>query len=132
MHNDADDKLPPDWQICENGYIPPAFYVAVAAVESLFRSPRRMNFFLINSSKAKKRIESKDENLPAFRDQTILATLPDLCRSLFQKAGFQQLFPEENAELLRQIRFRFSADANQIARVCSLTYAEAARLLDSV
>ena len=29
------------------------------------------------------------------------------------------------------LRFRFSADANQIARVCGLTYADAARLLDT-
>ena len=35
-------------------------------------------------------------------------------------------------ELARQIRFRFSADANQIARVCGLSYAEVARLLDSL
>lgn len=33
-------------------------------------------------------------------------------------------------ESARQLRLRFSADANQIARVCGLTYADAARLLD--
>lgn len=132
LHSESDHRLPPDWQICESGYIPPGYYVDVTAVEALFRSPRRMNFFLVNSSKAKKRMESKDEHLPAFRDQTILATLPDLCRSMFQKTGPDELSSEEKAELLRQIRFRFSADANQIARVCNLTYAEAARLLDSV
>ena len=32
--------------------------------------------------------------------------------------------------MLRQLRFRFSADVNQLARVCGLSYAEAARLLD--
>ena len=70
--------------------------------------------------------------MPAFRDQSILAVLPDLCRSLFQKESFLHLQPEEQVELARQIRFRFSADANQIARVCGLSYAEAARLLDSL
>ncbi len=69
--------------------------------------------------------------MPAFKDQTILAALPDLCMSLFQKKSFQQLSAKEQAEFARQIRFRFSADATQIARVCGISYADAARLLDS-
>jgi hypothetical protein len=98
-------------------------------VEALYRSPKRMNYFLVTSSKARKRIES-GERLPAFRDQTILAALPDLCRSLFGKDAFLSLSLEEKAEFMRQLRFRFSADINQIARMCGLTYAEAARLID--
>lgn len=39
---------------------------------------------------------------------------------------------QEQVELARQIRFRFSADANRIARVCGISYAETARLLDSL
>jgi hypothetical protein len=114
------------------GFILPSSYVNVKGVESLFRTPKRMNFFLVNSSKAKKRIETSEAAMPAFRDQTILATLPDLCRSLFQRESFRQLHQEERIELARQIRFRFSADANQIARVCGLSYAEAAQLLDTI
>ena len=37
----------------------------------------------------------------------------------------------EQAETLRQIRFRFSAGVHQAARVCGLTYDQAARLLDT-
>ena len=32
---------------------------------------------------------------------------------------------------MRQIRFRFSADVNQIARVCGVSYADAAKIMDS-
>lgn len=123
-------ELPEDWSLSPDGYILPSAYVDVKAVESIFRTPQRMNYFLQNSSKAKKRLEM-DENLPAFRDQTILSALPDLCMSLFQKKSFQQLAADEKSEFARQIRFRFSADATQIARVCGISYAEAARLLDS-
>lgn len=35
------------------------------------------------------------------------------------------------AEALRQIRFRFSAGVHQAARVCGISYAEAANLLDT-
>ena len=126
------DKLPGNWLVSERGFIMPKSYVDVRSVELLYRSPRRMNFFQNNSSKAKKRIEAIDNQIPAFRDQTILAALPDLCRSLFQKATFEELNDQEQSEFARQIRFRFSADATQIARVCGVSYAEAADLLDSI
>lgn len=121
------DSLPEDWVVSPDGYILPENYADVSGVEQLFRSPQRFNYFLRSSSKAKKRLESGD-NLPAFRDQSILHVLSDLCRSLFRKESFAELKAEEQSELARQIRFRFSADANQIARVCGVSYADAARL----
>ena len=132
LHTDEEELIPEDWPVSKDGYILPSAYVDVKQVERIFRTPKRMNYFLVNSSKAKKRIASAEEMLPAFRDQTILAALPDLCRSLFQKDSFDQLSLDEQVEFARQIRFRFSADAHQIARVCGLSYEEAARLLDRV
>ena len=123
--------LPEDWRINSQGYINPQEYVNVSAVETIFRSPKRMNYFFNSSSKAKKRMETGEDNLPSFNDQTILNVLPDLCKSLFQKTSFKMLQEGEQTELARQLRFRFSSDANQIARVCGLTYDQAARLLDS-
>lgn len=123
--------LPPTWHLSPDGYIPPQEYVDRKTVEELFRSPKRMSYFLSTSSKARRRME-RSENLPAFRDQIILAAAPDLCRSLFQKDTFQQLSAQEKTEFMRQIRFRFSADLNQIARICGLSYAEAAIIFDSV
>ena len=73
-----------------------------------------------------------EKNLPAFSDQTILTALPDLCKSLFQKPGPQSLNEDQLVELLRQLRFRFSANVNQLARVTGLTYEEAARYMDSI
>lgn len=131
IHSD-EESLPENWHLGKDGYILPQDYVDVKSVEALFRRPQRMNYFLNTSSKAKKRLEIADGRLPAFRDQTILAALPDLCRSLFQKEVFQQLSVEEQSEFARQIRFRFSADATQIARVCGITYAQAAHLLDGM
>ena len=125
------DCIPLEWHINQDGVIDPRDYVDVKAVEKLFHSPRRMNYFLNTSSKARKRLETT-ENLPAFRAQIILAALPDLCRSLFGKESFQALSEEELKELMRQIRCRFSSDVSQIARVCGLSYADAARLIDSV
>lgn len=131
LHSGDAIKLPDSWMISDAGYVLPESYVDVKRVESIFRNPRRMQYFLNSSSKARKRLESEEENLPAFRDQVILNALPDLLQSLFQKSTFKSLSVKEQAEALRQIRFRFSAGVHQVARVCGISYAEAARLLDT-
>lgn len=130
LHTNA-ANLPGHWHLGTEGYILPQEYVDVQAVEALFRTPKRMNYFLASSSKARKKLEA-DDNLPAFRDQIILAALPDLLRSLFGKETFVALSEHEQAEFMRQIRFRFSADVHQVARVCGLSYADATRIIDSV
>ena len=129
LHSDI-ETLPEDWLIGAEGYILPQSYVDVTSVEACYRTPKRMNFFLVNSSKAKKRLEA-DEHLPAFRDQVIIAALPDLCQSLFRKRSFSELNDDEQKECVCQIRFRFSSHVNQIARVCDLSYEEVASMMDS-
>ena len=131
MHSDR-CACPGHWMVGEGGYVLPREYVQVSLVEKLFRTPARMNYFLKTSSKARRRLETGEEKLPAFRDHIILSALPDLLRSLFQKDTFRELTVEEQTELMRQVRFRFSADINQVARVCGITYAEAARMSDCV
>lgn len=128
MHTNDVDALPAHWLIGPEGYILPECYVNGKYVEQLFGTPGRMNYFLNTSSKAQKRLEN--QHLPSFRDQNILAALPDLYRTLFGKKHFWELHPDEQAECLRQIRYRFSADPKQIARVVGITYADAAQLLD--
>ena len=121
------DQIPQDWRVSEKGYVLPASYVNVKGVEACFRTPKRMLYFINNSSKTKKRVERAEVS---FRDQSIHTCLPDLLGSLFQKNSFNALQEDEKVECVRQIRFRFNADATKIARVCGLTYAEAADYLD--
>ena len=88
-----------------------------------------MQFFLQNSSKAKRRLEASD-NAPSFRDQLVQAAVQDLCRTLFRKQKLEDLSQEEQTELLKQLRYRFSAEANQLARATGLSYETVAHLLD--
>ena len=124
--------FPADWLVSEDGYILPESYVAVGFVERCYGRASRMNYFLVNSSKAKRKIENGDDHHPAFRDQVILAALPDLYRSLFGKQSFEELTLEEKTESLRQLQRRFCSNVHQIARVTGLTYEVAARMMDSV
>ena len=126
------ENLPADWQVSEDGYILPESYVNMAFVEALYRRASRMNYFLVTSSKARRKIENSDDHHPTFKDQVILAALPDLYRSLFGKQCFEELAPDEQIESLRQIQRRFCSNVHQIARVTGLTYEAAARMMDSV
>lgn len=124
-------RLNQEWMLSDDGYILPESYIPIPFVERVFRTPSRMNYFLNNSSKAKARMNQQEAALPSFRDQTIMAAVPELCRSLFRNESQNQLDERCQAELIRQIRYRFSADIHQIARVLGKSYAEITRLLDS-
>ena len=124
-------KLPGHWIVGEGGYILPSSYVKIDYVERIFRNPKRMDYFLRNSSKAKLRLESKDDALPSFKDEVVLAAHPDLCRTLFSKLSFKELSDAQKTEVLRQLRFRFSSNIHQLARVVGLSYDETARLMDT-
>lgn len=116
----------------EEGYILPESYVSVSTVEALFRNPKRMNFFLNTSSKARKKVETGESAAPAFRDQTIIPAFRELIHSLYQKHTFEELNADEQVEVLKQLRYRFSCNTNQLSRVCGLTYEKTARLLDKL
>lgn len=124
----SNTRLPGTFRLAPGGYIDPASYVNVELVERLYRTPGRFEFFLRNSSKARLRLQEKA--MPSFRDQSILAVMPDLCRTLFRKDAVADLSREQRGEMLRQLRFRFSADVAQLARILGLPYEEAVRLID--
>lgn len=129
MHSNEID-LPGDWIIGKGGYVLPECYVSVKYVEELYGNPTRMNYFLSTSSKARKTLERTEQMLPSFKDQVIITAMPDLYRSLFGKKSFSDLNREEKSECLRQVRYRFSSDVKQLARVTGISYKEAADLLD--
>ena len=124
-------RLNQDWILSDDGYILPESYIPIQFVERVFRTPSRMNYFLNNSSKAKARMSQPEAALPSFRDQTIMSAVPEICRSLFRIENQNLLDEQRQAELIRQIRYRFSADIHQIARVLGKSYSEITRLLDS-
>jgi hypothetical protein len=90
-----------------------------------------MDYFLKNSSKARLRLQSGEENQPSFKDQTLLSVLPELCFKLFGVSSFRELGDSQKTEILRQLRFRFSSNTHQLARVVGISYEEAVRLMDS-
>lgn len=127
----SNQVLPADWLVGEDGYIIPESYVPVAQVESLFRTPKRMDYFLRNSSKAKRRREFGSNEVPAFSDQTVCSALPDLYRFLGGGFHVSDLDREQRTELVRQLRRCFYSDVHQIARVTTLPLEDVVRCLDA-
>lgn len=125
-------KLPEGLLICDDGYILPESYVRTQFVESVFRTPKRMNYFLVNSSKAKNKMAASERNLPSFRDQVVLSGVDDLCNTVFSTGSVARLNQNQLTELFRQIRFRFSSNVEQIARVTGFPVETVFRLLDSL
>ena len=123
-------ELPADWILLNDGYVDPASYVYYEYAEKLFRTPKRMNFFLLSSSKAKKKLAANESSRPSFRDQLIVASLPDLCRSLFGKDRMGDLDDNQMIAVVKQIKRCFYSDVNQIARVTGRSYSDVARMLD--
>ena len=131
LHSNC-ENIPKIYCIGKDGFILPESYVDISYVETLFRTPNRLNYFQVNSSKAKRSLESTNRNIPAFRDQTIISMLPDMCYTLFRKKDISELNETELVVLVRQMKFRLCADVNQIARVLRLSYESVAKMLDQV
>lgn len=124
------EKLP-SWLIVDDeGFILPESYVKIDFVETVFRTPQRMEFFLHNSSKAKRRLASDDASIPTFSDQLVQSAIPNLCIALFRKSSMAGLTQDEQTELLKQLRYRFSANVHQLMRITGLSYEQVSNLLD--
>lgn len=129
LHSKA--VLPGHWLVGDDGYVLTSSYVKKAFVESIYNSPKRLDYFLRTSSKARIRIEAGEKSIPSFKDQVVASAVTDLCRTLFQRTKFDELADPQKCEILHQLRFRFSTNIHQLARVTGLSYDAAAKMMDS-
>lgn len=121
--------LPASWLLGPDGYILQESFVHIQFVEALYRTPNSYSYFLNTSSKARARLEK--DPAPSFRDQIILAAIPDLCRSLYRSDGLDSLSPEQSKDIIRQLKRRFSMDIKQLARVTGMSPSVIAEMLES-
>lgn len=123
-------QVPDDYLVSEDGYIFPESYIEIQTVEKVFRNAKRMSYFLNTSSKAKRKLETGESDSPSFKDYLVISAIDDLCQSLFRKESVSVLTDSEKGELLRQIRYRFSSNVHQLARVTNMDYDSVVHLLD--
>ena len=85
-----------------------------------------MNYFLQHSSKA-----AATRTIPTFKDQLVSSAITDLCGSVYKKAGLKGLDENQIAYVLKQVRYRFSSDPNQISRVTGISLDAIVKYLDA-
>lgn len=107
----------PEYCLSPSGYVLPDSYVSIGFVEKLFRKPGRLNYFLRSSSKARAKREAGTNLIPTFRDQLVVAAIPDICNTLFEKSEIDMLTEREKARLVAELHRRFSSDTKQVARL---------------
>lgn len=127
LHSKKD--LPAGLLLGEEGYILPESYILKDRVEAIFKTPKRMQHFLNTSSKARLRLDAGTAESPSFKDQMILPMMQELCWKLFGKKEMEELSSDQLTELFRQMRFRFSSNINQLARLSGLSCQQIAKLL---
>ena len=113
----------------EEGYILPESYVRKDMVEAIFRTPKRLDYFMKTSSKARQVLESDNAVMPSFRDQNIAGLAQDICFSLFRKTSLSALEVSEKQRLVFEVHRRSGADPKQLARVLEMQPAEVATFL---
>ena len=121
-------KIPDSFIISEDGYILPESYILKDFVQSVFHTPKRLNFHLYNSSKARQVIEGAPPSLPSFRDQSLVSLAQDIAVSLFRKDSLSELDTDERRLMIQEVKRRTGADIKQLTRVLGLSHREIAEL----
>lgn len=116
----------------EDGYILPESFVRKDMVEAIFRTPNRLNYFLNNSSKARKVLELENGMLPSFQDKCLVIMTRDICASLFRKTELSDLTDREKKRLVYELHRRSGADLKQLSRVLEMSPAYVAEILSQL
>ena len=124
--------FPDRYRVGEEGYILPESFVRSDIVEAIFHTPKRMDYFLRSSSKARLVISAASAPLPSFRDQSLAAMTQDVCMSLFRKTSLGELRPEELDRIVYELKRRSGSDVKQLSRVLGMPSSIISEILSRV
>lgn len=105
-------KLPPTWQITEEGMILPSSYVKYESVEKSFSSSRSYDYF----TRGKKSVLPTTDSSPLFDDSQLYASMKEICG----ESEFMNLSFAIKRRVIEELRFKFKAPTKQIARVLNV------------
>lgn len=118
--------LPADWRVSSSGYVIPESYIDVEDVERVFGSCRSFEYFLSSSLSARKGI---NENV-TFSDSVLRAAMDELLKKKYLVADVRDLDEFLKSHLVRDLKTRFGAPSQQLARVVGMTLREVLRRLE--
>lgn len=118
-------KLPADWRVCSSGYVTPESYIDVGEVEKCFGTCRSFEYFLSSSLSVRKSIS---ENV-TFSDAVLEAAMGELLDKKYGVSEVGDLDGFLRSHLVRDLKSRFGAPTQQLARVVGMSLKEVLRCL---
>ena len=110
-------KLPGDMRLSPYGYISPFSYIKAGFVESLFRTPKSMQFYLSTSN----RTESNNEGPIVFSDTFVIQGLNELLNKKYESLKVNELTDELRKRVMFELKKRFNCPPKQLARVLGVS-----------
>lgn len=118
-------RLPADWRVCSSGYVIPESYIDVGEVEKCFGTSRSFEYFLSSSLSVRKSIS---ENV-TFSDAVLEAAMGELLDKKYDVSDVSELDGFLRSHLVRDLKSRFGAPTQQLARVVGMSLKEVLRCL---
>lgn len=118
-------RLPAEWRVCTSGYVIPQSYIAVEEAERCFGSSRSFEYFLSSSLTARKGV---NENV-TFSDAVLKAAMVELLEKKYLVSDVSELDDFLRSHLVRDLKQRFGAPTQQLARVIGMRLSEVLRCL---
>ena len=119
-------KLPLQWRVCSSGYVLPESYVDADAVERCYGSCRSFEYFLSSSLAVRRGLNE----IVTFSDAVLKAAVAELLEKKYSVADVSELDDFLKAHLVRDLKSRFGASTQQLARVVGMTLREVLRCLE--
>lgn len=118
-------RLPAEWRVCSSGYVIPESYVDAAEVERCFGTCRSFEYFLSSSLSVRRGVNDSI----AFSDDVLKTAMVELLEKKYIAAEVCELDDFLRSHLVRDLRQRFGAPTQQLARVVGLSLSEVLRCL---
>ena len=119
-------KLPADWRVCSSGYVIPESYVDAVDVERCFVTSRSFEYFLSRTLSVRKGV---NENV-TFSDAVLKAAMGELLEKKYLVSDVCELDDFLRSHLVRDLKQRFGAPTQQLARVIEMRLSEVLRCLE--
>ncbi len=113
-------KYPDDYLLQEDGMIFPGSYVEYAEVEKMYRSPKRLLYYLSKNSDMEYEIGTGTISKTRYRDSELSASLDALSSEMFSVRSYSMLRIEDRFRLAKEVRRRYGASVLQVARVTGI------------
>lgn len=109
--------LPETYRLTREMYVDPACYVCYKEVETLFRYPARMMFYLSRNEDMDMELESGLLVMQRYGDKELHGALERMCREMFRSDSPNSLCVEDRYRLAAGLRKKYGLSISQLARL---------------